>query len=99
LGNTINNGSATTWYFLITLDWVSVNKIIIDNEFTLNCQNVWTTFDKMDIDLDLEEDKTILFLYSVVVPLVQKGMTVGIFMNNLLDVFNRLILETFCNYL
>ena len=41
----------------------------------------------MDIDLDLEEDKTILFLYSVVVPLVQKEMTIGIFMNNLLDVF------------
>lgn len=40
----------------------------------------------MDIDLDLEEDKTILFLYSVVIPLVQKGMSLGIFINNLLDV-------------
>jgi len=56
----------------------------------LNCENQWTIFEKMDIDLDLEEDKTILFLYSVVVPLVQKEMTVGIFMNNLLDVSYKL---------
>lgn len=64
-----------------------MNKIVLDTEFTLNCENTWTVFDKMDIDLDLEEDKTILFLYSVVIPLVQKGMTIGIFMNNSLDVW------------
>jgi hypothetical protein len=74
---------------LFNIDWVSVNKIVIDNEFSLNCENAWTVFEKMDIDLDLEEDKTILFLYSVVVPLVQKNMTVGIFMNNLLDVLSK----------
>ena len=71
-----------------------MNKIIIDNEFALNCDNNWTVFEKMDIDLDLEEDKTILFLYSVVLPLIQKQMSIGIFLNNSLQVLNTFILET-----
>ena len=45
----------------------------------------------MDIDLDLEEDKTILFLYSVVLPLIQKQMSIGIFLNNSLQVLNTFI--------
>ena len=68
-----------------------MNKIIIDNEFALNCDNNWTVFEKMDIDLDLEEDKTILFLYSVVLPLIQKQMSIGIFLNNSLQVLNTFI--------
>lgn len=86
MGNSVAYGPSNARYKFHKVDWVSVNKIVIDNEFSLNCENQWTVFEKMDIDLDLEEDKSILFLYSVVVPLVQKSMTVGVFMNNLLDV-------------
>ena len=63
--------------------------IIIDEEFTLNCEFSWSTFPKMDIDLELEEDKTIVFIYNIVLPLVEKKMTVAIFMNNLLVVNNN----------
>ena len=67
-------------------DWVEYRSIIIDEDFFLNCEKNWSVFPKMDIDLELEEDKTIVFIYNVVVPLVEKEMTIGIFMNNILEV-------------
>ncbi len=67
-------------------DWVDSRSILIDEEFVLNCDGQWSVFPKMDIDLELEDDKTILFLYNVVLPLTNKKMTVGIFVNDLLDV-------------
>jgi len=67
-------------------EYVDYKSIIIQEEFSLSCEQVWTVFPKMDIDLELEEDKTILFIYNIVLPLVQNEMTVGIFLNNLLEV-------------
>lgn len=68
-------------------NWSDYRSITVDTEFTLNCEKMWTVFPKMDIDLELEEDKTILFTYSIVLPLVQKEMTIGIFVDNLLEVW------------
>lgn len=67
-------------------DWVDNRAILIDEEFVLNCDENWSIFPKMDIDLELEDDKTIVFIYNVVLPLTNKKMTVGIFVNDLLDV-------------
>lgn len=67
-------------------DWVDLQTIIVDEEISLNCEKTWNILPKMDIDLNLEDDKTIVFIYNVVLPLVEKQMTVGIFLNNLLDV-------------
>ena len=72
-------------------EYIDLQKIIVDEEFTLNCDNSWTTFPKMDIDLELEDDKTILFIYNLALPLVNKKMSVGIFLNNILDVSLLLI--------
>jgi hypothetical protein len=66
-------------------EWVDFKSILVDEEFQLNCQSIWSLFPKMDIDLELEEDKTILFIYNVVLPLAQNEMTIGIFLNNLLE--------------
>lgn len=68
-------------------DWIDYRSIIVDEEFSLNCEKMWSVFPKMDIDLELEEDKTIVFIYNIVLPLVEKEMTVGVFINNTLDVF------------
>ena len=70
-------------------DWVDNRSIIEDEEFILNCYENWSVFPKMDIDLELEDDKTIIFIYNVVLPLTNKKMTIGIFINNLLDVINE----------
>ena len=43
-------------------EWVDFRSIIIEEEFQLNCSQVWSVFPKMDIDLELEEDKSILFI-------------------------------------
>jgi len=67
-------------------DWVDNRAIIVDEEFVLNCDGNWSIFPKMDIDLELEDDKTIVFIYNVVLPLTNKKMTVGVFVNDLLDV-------------
>lgn len=69
-------------------EWVDYKSILIDNEYSLNCENTWSPFPKMDIELELEEDKTIVFIYNIVLPLVEKKMTVAIFMNNLIVVRN-----------
>ena len=66
-------------------EWVDLRTIIVDEEFSLNCERTWTVFPNMDISLELEEDKSILFLYNIVLPLVNKKMTIGIFLNNLLE--------------
>lgn len=66
-------------------EWVDFKSIILDEEYQLNCNSVWSIFPKMDIDLELEEDKTILFIYNVVLPLAQNQLTIGIFLNNLLE--------------
>lgn len=66
-------------------NWVDYRLIRIDEQFSLSCDNNWTVFPKMDIDLELDADKTILFIYNIVLPLVEKKMTVGIFLNNRLD--------------
>jgi hypothetical protein len=73
-------------------DWVELKPIIVEEEFSLNCENVWSTFPKMDIELELEEDKTIVFIYNIVLPLVEKKMTIGIFLNSLLDVIFLIII-------
>lgn len=67
-------------------DWFNLQVVDIEEEFTLNCENTWVLFPKMDIDLELEDNKAILFLYNVALPLVDKTMTVGIFLNDILDV-------------
>jgi hypothetical protein len=67
-------------------DWVDNRAILVDEEFVLNCDENWSIFPKMDIDLELEDDKTIVFIYNVVLPLTNKKMTVSIFVNDLLDV-------------
>jgi hypothetical protein len=67
-------------------DWVDNRVIIIGEEFNLNCNNLWTKFPNMDIDLELEEDKTVLFIYNVVLPILSKKMTVALFLNNVLEV-------------
>lgn len=67
-------------------DWVDNRAILVDEEFVLNCDESWSIFPKMDIDLELEDDKTIVFIYNVVLPLINKKMTVGVFINDLLDV-------------
>jgi hypothetical protein len=67
-------------------EWVDHKSIIVDDEFSLNCELTWSAFPKMDIELELEEDKTIVFIYNIVLPLVEKKMTIGLFMNNLLVV-------------
>jgi hypothetical protein len=66
--------------------WVDFKSIIVEEEFQLICEEVWTVFPKMDIDLELEEDKVILFIYNVVLPLVGNEMTIGFYLNNLLEV-------------
>ena len=65
--------------------WVQHRAILLDEEFSLECSMNWAVFPKMDVYIELEEDKTILFSYNVVLPLVEKTMTVGIFLNNLLE--------------
>ena len=65
--------------------WVTHRSLISDEEFQLDCAMTWSVFPKIDTYIALEEDKTILFIYNVVLPLVEKKMTVGIFMNNLLE--------------
>jgi hypothetical protein len=77
-------------------DYVDFKSVIIQEEFTLNCEAIWSVFPKMDIDLELEEDKTILFIYNVVLPLVQNEMTVGVFLNNLIEVYFYNNLEKNC---
>lgn len=67
-------------------DWVDMRQITVNEEYTLNCDKQWTVFPKMDIDMELEEDKSILFIYNIVLPLVEKHMTIGIYLNNLLEV-------------
>jgi hypothetical protein len=67
-------------------DWVDNRIINVEEEFNLNCSGSWSLFPNMDIDLELEEDKTILFIYNVVVPLLGKDMTIALFWNNLLEV-------------
>jgi hypothetical protein len=67
-------------------DFVDFKSIGIDQEFAINCDDKWVAFPKMDIDLELEEDKAILFIYNVVIPLVEKEMSVAIFMNNMIVV-------------
>lgn len=58
----------------------------IEDGFSLNCDDNWTMFPNMDIDLELEDDKAILFMYNVVLPLVNKQISVGIFVNDILNV-------------
>jgi len=71
-------------------NWVDNKAILIDEEFVLNCDETWSIFPKMDIDLELEDDKTIVFIYNIVLPLTNKKMTIGLFINDLLDViFNE----------
>jgi hypothetical protein len=67
-------------------DYTDFKSISLDQEFALNCEDKWVVFPKLDIDLELEEDKTILFIYNVVLPLVDKEISVAIFMNNLIVV-------------
>jgi hypothetical protein len=76
-------------------DWVDNRAIIVDEEFVLNCDENWSIFPKMDIDLELEDDKTIVFIYNVVLPLTNKKMTVGVFVNDLLDVRKLYIFTLF----
>jgi len=66
-------------------DWFNMQVVDIEEEFVLNCDNKWTMFPKMDIDLELEDDKAILFMYNVVLPLVDKKISVGLFVNDILD--------------
>ena len=82
----MNDWEAQSLTVLELPDFVDLRSIIVEEAFSLNCQNNWSIFPKMDIDLELEEDKTIVFIYNIVLPLVDKNMTIGIFMNNLLDV-------------
>jgi hypothetical protein len=80
-------------------NWVDNRAILIDEEFVLNCDETWSIFPKMDIDLELEDDKTIVFIYNVVLPLTNKKMTVGIFINDLLDVILNFIFYFIFNFL
>ena len=66
--------------------WFEMQVLDIEEEFVLNCEGEWNLFPKMDIDLELEDDKSILFLYNVVLPLVEKEISIGIFVNDILDV-------------
>lgn len=67
-------------------DWFNMQVINLEDGFTLNCDNTWVMFPNMDIDLELEDDKAILFMYNVVLPLVNKQISVGIFVNDILNV-------------
>lgn len=67
-------------------EWFNLKKILIENEFSFNNDNNWNVFPDLDIDLELEDDKSILFMYNVVVPLIDNSMVVGIFVNNILQV-------------
>lgn len=92
----LNDWEAQSLMLLQLPEYVDFRSILVEEEFSLACEGMWSVFPKMDIDLELEEDKTIVFIYNVVLPLIQKHMTVGIFLNNLLEVrenFNFLILR------
>jgi hypothetical protein len=67
-------------------EYVDYKSITLDQMFSLNCEDKWSIFPKFDIDLELEDDKTILFIYNIVLPLENKEMSVAIFMNNLIVV-------------
>jgi hypothetical protein len=81
-----NDWEAQSLMVLQLPEWVDNRLITVDQEFNLNCSGSWSLFPNMDIDLELEEDKTILFIYNVVLPLLGKDMTIALFWNNLLEV-------------
>jgi len=81
----MNDWESQSLMLLELPQFVDFRSIIVDEEFGLNCAEAWSIFPKMDIDLELEEDKTVVFIYSVVLPLVGKEMTVGVFINNLIE--------------
>ena len=66
-------------------EWFNMQIIKIEEEFTLESNDKWNEFPSMDIDLELEDDKSILFMYNIVLPLVEKSISVGIFVNNILE--------------
>ncbi len=67
-------------------EYVDFKVLKVNEEFALNCESVWTLFPLMNVDLELEDDKTILFVYNVVLPLVMNEMTVAVYLNNMIVV-------------
>jgi hypothetical protein len=82
----LNDWEGQSLMILQLPEYVEFKSITVDQEFALNCEDKWLAFPKLDIDLELEADKTILFIYNVALPLVDKEMSVAIFIDNLINV-------------
>lgn len=82
----MNDWESQSMTILQLPDWFNMQSVNIEEEFTLSCDGSWNLFPKMDIDLELEDNKSILFMYNVVLPLVNKNISIGIFLNDILDV-------------
>ena len=64
---------------------VEVVQIDGDEETELKCNDEWNEFPKMKVYIEVDKDVNVVVMYNVVVPLVNKLMTVGVFINDRLD--------------
>ena len=64
---------------------VEVVQVDGDEEVEMKCDDEWNAFHKMKVYIEVDRDVNVVVMYNVVVPLVNKVMTVGVFVNDRFD--------------
>ena len=66
-------------------DGVEVVQVNEDEEVEMKCDDEWNVFPKMKVYVEVDRDVNVVVIVNVVVPLVNKVMSVGVFVNDRFD--------------